>query len=76
MLAFLFSPIGRYVVIGLVSIAAIGGVYTKGRLDGRASYKAKIERQIDESITSGNEARDRALGELNAGRVPEHWLRD
>lgn len=75
-LAFFFSPLGRYVAIGLAALAIVGGAYTKGRIDGRASYKAKIERQISDAIASGNEARDRALGELNAGRVPDHWLRD
>ena len=75
-IAFFLSPLGRYIGIGLVALAAVGGVYTKGRIDGRAAYKAKIERDINNAINAGSEARQRALDELNAGRVPDEWLRD
>jgi hypothetical protein len=77
MLAFLFSPLGRYVVIGLVAIAAIGGVYTKGRIDGRSSYKAKIEREIANAIEKGDAARERALRDFDAApdELPDDGFR-
>lgn len=75
-LAFVFSPIGRWVV-GILSILAVaGGIYTKGRLDGRASYKAKIERQINEAVQKGENGRADALRQLDAGSVPDGWFRD
>ena len=73
---FFLSPIGRYLAIGLVAVAAIGSVYTKGRFDGRASYKAKIEGQIKDAVAKGTDARDHSLRELDAGRVPDAWFRD
>lgn len=75
-LSFFLSPIGRYVAIGLVALLAIGGTYAKGRLDGRSSYKAKIERQINDAVKKGTDARDHSLRELDAGRVPDAWFRD
>jgi len=76
MIAFFLSPIGRYLAIGIAAVAIVGGVYAKGRLDGRASYKAKIERQIKDAVEKGNDARNNALRELDAGRVPDSWFRD
>tara|TARA_R110000868_G_scaffold409826_1_gene696154 strand:+ start:903 stop:1139 length:237 start_codon:yes stop_codon:yes gene_type:complete len=75
-LAFFLGPLGRWV--GIVGVAAmvVAGVYGKGRVDGRASYKAKIERQIKDAVEKGNGARDNSLRELDAGRVPNDWLRD
>lgn len=76
MIAFLLSPIGRYAAIGVSALAIVGGAYTKGRLDGRSSYKAKIERQIKDAVEKGTDARNNALRELDAGRVPDDWFRD
>lgn len=76
MIAFFLSPLGRYLAIGLAAVAIVGGAYTKGRLDGRASYKAKIERQIKDAVEKGNDARNNALRDLDAGRVPDSWFRD
>lgn len=75
-IAFFLSPLGRYVAIGLAAVIAIGGVYAKGRIDGRTSYKAKIERQIKDAVEKGTTARDNSLRELDAGRVPDAWFRD
>lgn len=76
MIAFLLSPIGRYLAIAVAALAIVGGAYTKGRLDGRSSYKAKIERQIKDAVEKGTDARNNALRELDAGRVPDDWFRD
>lgn len=75
-LGFFLSPIGRYVGAALIAALVIGGAYTKGRFDGRASYKAKIERQIKDAVAKGTDARDRSLRDLDAGRVPNDWFRD
>jgi hypothetical protein len=76
MIAALLSPVGRWIAGGLVIIAALGGLYTKGRLDGRASYKSKVERQINDAIAKGDKGRADALRDLDAGGVPDHWFRD
>lgn len=75
-LLFFIGPIGRYISIAAIASIALGGVYTKGRLDGRASYKLKVERQINEAILKGDHGRVDALKQLDAGRVPEYWFRD
>lgn len=66
MIAFLLSPLGRYLAIGIAAVALVGGVYTKGRLDGRTSYKAKIERQIQDAKNKGDSAREKALRDFDA----------
>ena len=65
-LAFLFSPLGRIVAIGAVALAIVGGAYTKGRIDGRAAYKAKIEREIKDAVDKGDAARADALRKFDA----------
>jgi hypothetical protein len=75
-ISFLLSPVGRWVGIAGVSLALIGGTYTKGYFDGRAAYKTKIEKQIKDAVDQGNAGRRRALDELDAGRLPNDWQRD
>lgn len=65
-LTFIFSPIGRYAVIALVAVSAIGGIYIKGRSDGKTAYKSKIEREIKNAIDKGDAARERALRDFDA----------
>lgn len=74
--AFLLSPAGRWLAAGALALAVVGGAYTKGYFNGRAAYKAKIERQISDAVKKGTEARDNSLRELDAGRVPDEWFRD
>lgn len=76
MIGFVFSPIGRWLSGVLVVLAVIGGAYTKGRIDGRASYKAKIQRQIEDAIQKGEQGRADALRDLDAGSVPDSWWRN
>ena len=75
-LAFVFSPIGRWVVGALSILVLLGGIYSKGRFDGRASYKAKIERQINEAVSQGDNGRADALKKLDDGSTPDGWFRD
>jgi len=76
MLSFFLSPIGRWIGGSLIVGAMLGGVYTKGRLDGRASFKAKVERQINDAIQKGDNGRADALRELDAGELHHDWFRD
>lgn len=75
-IAFVLSPIGRWMAGSVAIVAIVGGIYVKGRVDGRSSYKAKIERQIDEAITKGENGRADALRRLDDSGVPDSWLRD
>ncbi len=74
MIAFFLSPLGRYLALGIAVMAVIGGTYTKGRLDGRSAYKAKIERQIQDAKTKGETAREKALRDFDA--APDDELPD
>jgi len=75
-LAFVLSPIGRWIAGAGMLILLAGGIYAKGRYDGRSSYKAKIERQINEAIEKGDNGRADALKQLDDGSVPNGWFRD
>lgn len=75
-LGFILSPMGRWIIGAVSALALLGGIYTKGRLDGRASYKAKIERQINEAIQNGEHGRADALKKLDDGSAPDGWFRD
>jgi hypothetical protein len=45
LLTFAFSPLGRWVVIGLAGLAVAGGLYLKIYSDGAASERAKQARE-------------------------------
>ncbi len=65
-IAFVTSPIGRWLMGGLVIVSVLGGVYLKGRSDGKSDYKAKIEREISKAIKDGKDAKAAALREFDA----------
>lgn len=75
-ISFVLSPVGRWVAIGGVSALLVFGAYTKGRWDGRAAYKAKITREIDNAVQKGNAGAADALRKLDAGGLPDSWFRD
>lgn len=75
-LAFILSPIGRWVAGILVVTGLVAGVYAKGRLDGRSFYKAKIERQINDAVQQGDAGRANALKKLDEGSTSDGWFRD
>jgi len=66
----LANPLGRLLVAGLGAL--VGSVliyqvaYWKGYFDGRAAYKVKIEREIQNATKAGNDAAARALREFDA----------
>jgi uncharacterized protein (DUF58 family) len=75
-LTFFTSPIGRWVGIAGVGLLVFFGAYAKGRWDGSSAHKAKIERQINDAISKGDEGRADALRKLNAEQLPDSWWRD
>ncbi len=64
--AFVMSPVGRWLIGGLTVVSLLGGIYLKGRSDGKADYKAKIEREISKAIKDGKDAKAAALREFDA----------
>jgi hypothetical protein len=60
MIGFLFSPIGRYVAIGLVLFMAASGIYWKIRADAiaevEAAAKADILRRTQDALSAGDRA--------------------
>lgn len=75
-IAFCTSTIGRWITIAGVSALALFGAYVKGKWEGRAQYKAKIERQINEAVEKGDSGRADALRKFDADGVPDNWFRD
>ena len=57
MIAFFLSPIGRYLVIGLVVLAAFGGVYLKGDSNGAARVQGRWDAAVQAAIERGEKAR-------------------
>ena len=58
MIAFLFSPIGRYVAIGLVVFMAASGIYYKIRADAiaeiEAAAQADVLRRTQNAVNAGD----------------------
>lgn len=58
MIALLFSPLGRYLLIGGVIVAVIGGAYLKIRSDAvadiEAAAKADALRRMSDAIRAGD----------------------
>lgn len=58
MIAFLFSPIGRYVAIGLLVFMVLGGVYAKIRADAVAEIEAAATadaiRRMQNAVNAGD----------------------
>lgn len=60
MIGLLFSPIGRYIVIGGIVIVALGGVYVKIRSDAINEIKAQATsdalKRTQDAIAAGDAA--------------------
>jgi hypothetical protein len=58
MIAFLFSPIGRYVAIGLLVFIALGSIYAKIRADAVAEIEAAATadaiRRMQNAVNAGD----------------------
>ena len=60
MIGLLFSPIGRYILIGGIVIVALGGVYVKIRSDAINEIKAQatsdVLKRTQDAIAAGDAA--------------------
>ena len=60
MIAFLFTPLGRYIMIGGLIIVALGGVYVKIRADAvaemQAASTADALKRVQNAISAGDAA--------------------
>lgn len=65
-IAFFLSPIGRYLAIGAVIIAALGGIYMKGHSDGADKVQRKWDAAVQAAIEQGQKARDDAERDVTA----------
>lgn len=58
MIPFLFTPLGRYIVIGAIIVMALGGVYVKIRSDAIAEIQAKATAdalgRVQDAIRAGD----------------------
>lgn len=57
LLGLLASPLGRGVAVALAAMALAGGIYLKGRSEGRAACIAEGERDVLNTIERANDAR-------------------
>lgn len=64
--AFFLSPIGRYIAIGAVILAALGGIYMKGHSDGADNVQRKWDAAVQAAIEKGRKARDDAERDVTA----------
>lgn len=58
MIAFLLTPIGRYIAIAIVVIMAISGVYWSIRSDAVSDYRAKENTEALEKVNDAINAGD------------------
>lgn len=73
MIAFLLSPLGRWIAAAVVGLVLIAGTYAKGRYDGSAACEARWKtrvaeeqaRQVEENAAAKAAERAR-IAELNA----------
>jgi len=56
-LAFLFSPIGKWIVGGAVLVALLGGIWLHGDHNGAARVQAKWDNAVQAAIERGEKAR-------------------
>lgn len=57
LLGLLASPIGRYLLVAFLAAVAVGGVYLKGRSEGRAACIAEGEKDVLRTIERADDAR-------------------
>lgn len=57
LLGLLASPLGRGAALILAALALAGGIYLKGRSEGRAACIAQGERDVLDTIERANDAR-------------------
>ena len=79
MLAFLLSPLGRYVAFALAAAALCGAIVLKIRHDTKAALLIQIEREKNDAIIEAQATRERLrdLCRRNpADCLSDDWFRD
>jgi hypothetical protein len=61
MIPFLFTPIGKYITIGVAVIMVLGTVYVKIRSDAVSDYKAEATQEVLERTQNAIRAGDNAI---------------
>ena len=70
MLTLLAGPMGRAGAMIVAVLALLGGIYLKGRMEGRAACLAEGERDVLETISRADDARaDADRRNIDAGRL-------
>ena len=70
MLTLLAGPMGRAGAMIVAVLALLGGIYLKGRMEGRAACLAEGERDVLETISRAGRARaDADRRNIDAGRL-------
>ena len=75
----LASPLGRAVALLVGALALAGGIYLKGRMEGRAACLAEGERDVLDTISRADRARadaDRRNGDAGRLRDDDAFRRD
>jgi outer membrane murein-binding lipoprotein Lpp len=84
MISAILSTLWPYLLAGIGALAAVFGIYTKGRSDAKAKAEAKILKRTiaakDEQLEMHREAtaaerQAAAMTEANARREAEKWAR-
>ena len=78
MLAWILSPIGRWLSLVGAVFAALGIAWLKGRAAGKAAWQAKRQAAKAKAITTSSEIRHDVQTDSGAGldRRLDRWMRD
>ena len=76
MIAFLLTPIGRYIAIAIVAVAAVSGVYYKIRADAVAEMEAAAQADILRRTQNAVNAGDRVDNSDSGLLKPDKYRRD
>ena len=74
LLTFFFTPAGRWLAIGTVTLAIVVSIYAKGHYDGAANVQRKWDAAVQAAVERGEKARSDA--ESDVGRESPDRLRD
>jgi hypothetical protein len=78
MLAWILSPIGRWLSLAGGVFAALGIAWLKGRAAGKAAWQEKRQAAKAKAITTSSEIRHDVQNDSDAAldRRLDHWMRD
>jgi hypothetical protein len=78
MLAWILSPIGRWLSLVWAVLAALGIAWLKGRAAGKAAWHAKRQAAKAKALTTSSEVRHDVQTDSDAAldRRLDHWMRE